>query len=115
MRNREDEGVPAQAGLPRSRLAPLLWAAGKLVAEVDVRAVAPLMKVLDWLDRRKRVAGAVPADGDGLRERPPVKVNARSAGPEPDKAAAEARRLGAPQTAARRKERGNRPKADATP
>ena len=33
---------------------------GKLVAEGDVRAVAPLMKVLDWLDRRKRSPGPFP-------------------------------------------------------
>jgi DNA-binding CsgD family transcriptional regulator len=53
LRQREAEGGAAQAGLPLSRLAPVLWAAGKLIAEGDVRAVAPLMKVLDWLDRRK--------------------------------------------------------------
>jgi len=55
---------------PRVRLCQIERGGGKLVAEGDVRAVAPLMKVLDWLDRRKTVAGAVPADGDGLRERP---------------------------------------------
>src|SRR5271165_7146898 len=38
---------------PRVRLCQIERGGGKLVAEGDVRAVAPLMKVLDWLDRRK--------------------------------------------------------------
>ena len=61
----------------------MLWAAGKLIAEGEVRAVPPLMKVLDWLDLRQ--TGAVAADGDGLR--PPAKADALSASPEPDAAA----------------------------
>ena len=44
---------------PRVRLCQIERGGGKLVAEGDVRAVAPLMKVLDWLDRRK--ASARPA------------------------------------------------------
>ena len=44
-----------------------------------------------------------------------MKVNALSAGPEPDRAALEAREAGAPQTAARRKDVGNRAKVVATP
>ena len=35
---------------PRARLCQIERGGGKLVAEGDVRAVAPLMKVLDWLD-----------------------------------------------------------------
>ena len=35
---------------PRVRLCQIERGGGKLVAEGDVRAVAPLMKVLDWLD-----------------------------------------------------------------
>ena len=42
---------------PRVRLCQIERGGGKLVAEGDVRAVAPLMKVLDWLDRRKRSPG----------------------------------------------------------
>ena len=38
---------------PRVRLCQIERGGGKLVAEGDVRAAAPLMKVLDWLDRRK--------------------------------------------------------------
>ena len=34
---------------PRVRLCQIERGGGKLVAEGDVRAVAPLMKVLDWL------------------------------------------------------------------
>src|SRR5271167_3321598 len=47
---------------PRVRLCQIERGGGKLVAEGDVRAVAPLMKVLDWLDRRKRSPGPFPAD-----------------------------------------------------
>ena len=43
---------------PRVRLCQIERGGGKLVAEGDVRAVAPLMKVLDWLDRRKRTCPA---------------------------------------------------------
>ena len=45
---------------PRVRLCQIERGGGKLVAEGDVRAVAPLMKVLDWLDRRKRSPGPLP-------------------------------------------------------
>ena len=45
---------------PRVRLCQIERGGGKLVAEGDVRAVAPLMKVLDWLDRRKRSPGPFP-------------------------------------------------------
>ena len=40
---------------PRVRLCQIERGGGKLVAEGDVRAVAPLMKVLDWLDREAAV------------------------------------------------------------
>ena len=45
---------------PRVRLCQIGRGGGKLVAEGDVRAVAPLMKVLDWLDCRKRSPGPFP-------------------------------------------------------
>ena len=45
---------------PRVRLCQIERGGGKLVAEGDVRAVAPLMKVLDWLNRRKRSPGPFP-------------------------------------------------------
>ena len=39
-----------------SRLGPALRAAGEAVAQGDVRAIAPLMKVLDRLDRYQKVS-----------------------------------------------------------
>ncbi len=107
-RRREVEGGSAHPRLPLSRLGPLLQAAGELVAEGDVRAIAPLMKildkVLDRLDRRETVARAVPVDGDGNRETLPARTSALSAGPAPDEAAAEpeTREASPPQTAAAR-------------
>ena len=55
---------------PRVRLCQIERGGGKLVAEGDVRAVAPLMKVLDWLDRRKRSPGPFPPTATDFRERP---------------------------------------------
>ena len=57
---------------PRVRLCQIERGGGKLVAEGDVRAVAPLMKVLDWLDRRKQRGfriGRNPRNSGGLVRR----------------------------------------------
>ncbi len=54
------EALEMERPEPRVRLCQIERGGGKLVAEGDVRAVAPPMKVLDWLDRRKRSPGPFP-------------------------------------------------------
>ena len=46
------------AKLQLSRLQPAMRLAGEAVADGDVRAIAPLLKVLDRLDRYQRVVKA---------------------------------------------------------
>jgi Mor family transcriptional regulator len=59
---REVDGDSAHALLQLGRLGPALRAAGEAVAEGDVRAIAPLVKVLDWLDRYQKTARTIRAD-----------------------------------------------------
>ena len=55
---REVDGDSAHALLQLRRLGPALRAAGEAVAEGDVRAIPPLIKVLDRLDRYQKTASA---------------------------------------------------------
>jgi hypothetical protein len=66
---REVDGDSAHALLQLGRLAPALRAAGEAVAEGDVRAIAPLVKVLDRLDRYQKTARTIRAD-DKRKRRP---------------------------------------------
>ena len=61
-----DEGAE-HAKLQLARLQPAMRLAGEAIAEGDVTAIAPLMKVLDRLDRYQRVAKAVQVYDDEAR------------------------------------------------
>jgi uncharacterized protein YdbL (DUF1318 family) len=58
---REVDGEGAHAHLQLGRLGPALRVALQAVAEGDVKAIAPLIKVLDRLDRYQKTAGATRA------------------------------------------------------
>ena len=62
---REVDGEGAHAHLQLGRLGPALRVAGQAVAEGDVKAIAPLIKVLDRLDRYQKTAGATRATSSG--------------------------------------------------
>ena len=61
LERREVDGEGAHAHLQLGRLGPALRVAGQAVAEGDVKAIAPLIKVLDRLDRYQKTAGATRA------------------------------------------------------
>ena len=58
-----------------ARLQPAMRLAGEAIAEGDVTAIAPLMKVLDRLDRYQRVAKAVQVYDDEARAKLMDKIN----------------------------------------
>ena len=64
---REVDGDSAHALLQLGRLGPALRAAGEAVAGGDVRAIAPLVKVLDRLDRYQKAARTSRADHKRIR------------------------------------------------
>ncbi len=63
------------AKLQLARLQPAMRLAGEAIAEGDVKAIAPLMKVLDRLDRYQRTAKAVQVYDDEARKRLMDKIN----------------------------------------
>ena len=69
-----DEGAE-HAKLQLARLQPAMRLAGEAIAEGDVTAIAPLMKVLDRLDRYQRVAKAVQVYDDEARKKLMDKIN----------------------------------------
>ncbi len=69
-----DEGAE-HAKLQLARLQPAMRLAGEAIAEGDVTAIAPLMKVLDRLDRYQRVAKAVQVYDDEARRKLMDKIN----------------------------------------
>jgi hypothetical protein len=69
-----DEGAE-HAKLQLARLQPAMRLAGEAIAEGDVTAIAPLMKVLDRLDRYQRAAKAVQVYDDEARARLMNKIN----------------------------------------
>ena len=69
-----DEGAE-HAKLQLERLAPAMRLAGEAIAEGDVAAIAPLMKVLDRLDRYQKVAKAVQVYDDEARAKLMDKIN----------------------------------------
>jgi hypothetical protein len=86
------------AKLQLSRLQPAMRLAGEAIAEGDVKAIAPLMKVLDRLDRYQRTARAVQVYDDEARKKLMDKINRVAANLEVDKErkAAKAAAKGAP-------------------
>ena len=69
-----DEGAE-HAKLQLARLAPAMRLAGGAVSDGDVKAIAPLLKVLDRLDRYRRVAKANQVFDDEAREKLPARIN----------------------------------------
>ena len=69
-----DEGAE-HAKLQLARLQPAMRLAGEAIAEGDVKAIAPLMKVLDRLDRYQRAAKAVQVYDDEARRKLMDKIN----------------------------------------
>ena len=63
------------AKLQLTRLQPAMRLAGEAIAEGDVTAIAPLMKVLDRLDRYQRAAKAVQVYDDEARQKLMDKIN----------------------------------------
>ncbi len=82
-----DEGAE-HAKLQLARLQPAMRLAGEAIAEGDVTAIAPLMKVLDRLDRYQRVAKAVQVYDDEARRKLMDKINRVAANLEVDEARA---------------------------
>ena len=71
--------------------------AGEAIAEGDVTAIAPLMKVLDRLDRYQRAAKAVQVYDDEARRKLMDKINRVAANLGVDEARAAAKAAGATQ------------------
>src|SRR5271165_1523562 len=69
-----DEGAE-HAKLQLARLQPAMRLAAEAVADGDVKAITPLMRVLDRLDRYRRVANANQVDDDEAREKLLAKIN----------------------------------------
>ncbi len=69
------DGGAEHAKLQSARLQPAMRFAGEAIAEGDVKAIAPLMKVLDRLDRYQRTAKAVQVYDDEARKRLMDKIN----------------------------------------
>ena len=92
-----DEGAE-HAKLQLERLAPAMRLAGEAIAGGDVAATAPLMKVLDRLDRYQRVAKAVQVYDDEARAKLMDKINrvAANLGVDEARAAKAAEAQGAP-------------------
>ena len=90
-----DEGAE-HAKLQLARLQPAMRLAGEAIAEGDVTAIAPLMKVLDRLDRYQRAAKAVQVYDDEARRKLMDKINCVAANLEIDKERAAARAAQAP-------------------
>src|SRR5271165_69005 len=63
------------AKLQLARLQPAMRLAGEAIADGDVTAIAPLMKVLDRLDRYQRAAKAVQVYDDEARRKLMDKIN----------------------------------------
>ena len=63
------------AKLQLARLQPAMRLAGEAIADGDVTAIAPLMKVLDRLDRYQRAAKAVQVYDDEARKKLMDKIN----------------------------------------
>ncbi len=74
-----EEGAE-HAKLQLTRLAPAMRLAGEAVSDGDVKAIAPLLKVLDRLDRYRRAAKANQVFDDEAREKLPAKINLVAAG-----------------------------------
>jgi len=79
------------AKLQLARLQPAMRLAGEAIADGDVTAIAPLMKVLDRLDRYQRVAKAVQVYDDEARRKLMDKINRVAANLEVDEARAAAK------------------------
>ncbi len=86
-----DEGAE-HAKLQLARLQPAMRLAGEAIAEGDITAIAPLMKVLDRLDRYQRASKAVQVYDDEARAKLMDKINrvAANLGVDEARAAAEA-------------------------
>jgi hypothetical protein len=69
-----DDGAE-HAKLQLARLQPAMRLAGEAIADGDVKAIAPLMKVLDRLDRYQKVANAVQVYDDEARRKLMDKIN----------------------------------------
>jgi len=85
-----DDGAE-HAKLQLARLQPSMRLAGEAIAAGDVTAIAPLMKVLDRLDRYQRAAKAVQVYDDEARRKLMDKINRVAANLEVDEARATAR------------------------
>jgi hypothetical protein len=79
------------AKLQLARLQPSMRLAGEAIAAGDVTAIAPLMKVLDRLDRYQRAAKAVQVYDDEARRKLMDKINRVAANLEVDEARAAAK------------------------
>jgi hypothetical protein len=100
-----DEGAE-HAKLQLARLQPAMRLAGEAIADGDVTAIAPLMKVLDRLDRYHKVAKAVQVYDDEARRKLMDKINrvAANLGVDEARAAAKAEAAhGRPRAARRRR------------
>jgi hypothetical protein len=86
-----DEGAE-HAKLQLARLQPAMRLAGEAIADGDVKAIAPLMKVLDRLDRYQRAAKAIQVYDDEARRKLMDKINrvAANLGVDEDRNAAKA-------------------------
>jgi hypothetical protein len=73
-----------------ARLQPSMRLAGEAVAAGDVTAIAPLMKVLDRLDRYQRAAKAVQVYDDEARRKLKINRVAANLGVDEARAAAKA-------------------------
>jgi hypothetical protein len=78
LRDREVEDGTAHARLQLARLAPALRVAGEAVAQGEVKAIAPLIKVLDRLDRYQRTAEANDTYDEDVRDRLLDRLNRRA-------------------------------------
>ena len=75
-----DEGAE-HAKLQLARRAPAMPLAGQAISNGDVTAIAPLLKVLDPLDRYRRAAEANQVFDDEPRENLPARINLIAANP----------------------------------
>ncbi len=74
-RRRIVDGGAEHAKLQLARLAPAMRLAGEAVADGDVKAIAPLLKVLDRLDRYRRAAKANQVLDGEAREKLLARIN----------------------------------------
>jgi transcriptional regulator with XRE-family HTH domain len=63
------------AKLQLDRLAPVMQLAAEAIAEGNVSAIAPYLRVLDRIDRYQSIAGAIQLSDDGARKKLIDKIN----------------------------------------